>query len=922
MDRDGSPADVGDDLPARITRDRLIAKSPALFARAATLADRRASFSGATFADHGAVTSLNEKLQTALRHVTASQTEVESMRFRIDALTQELKRVEREKAALRNDLEDSQQALECALLDVEILKEQRDSIRLEVTASLPPSERQTAALLQRITDLSSAVKSLRQVVLSQQHQAGLLQADLSAERDRAAIQVARIASLENAVAQRDARIDELASADAHQHAERALQSAFSQLEAVKESNSFLEALTEAQSEIELGHMELETELQSELDEKDREISALYRTLRLLQQHAHRLFSDGQRSQGLVELLQKDNMELSNMLQRLQHSHSELHEKSRLQLSRNLDLTRLLNRARQSQIALQLRELQCVQSQYQLSLLKAYLPDAVMTPADLAAITLVQVVHRILFKSNAAIMFLEESLSGLDTGAPEFRTACHCAQICTWARCAASELLVALSGTTSEQYLAVGVFHGELFPAEVALDDLVRILGNDELTYAYSTTDLQQSTDAISAFLQSRLGWDSFQRRSDEDLPSHFIVATLSGIYFDQLEQTATWNDIRCRLTDGAPSDPSSELGQSWRYTVEAELDNLLAMHHRIRSVCHGLAHSNHMLAKADLDRAKAVSDDACSVTKRFLNEVVTANRSTEVLHVLLVDRREPIMQALSNARSTLSALVNNNLTVKEPDDERQDLLQLRFDGERFPWSTRAVDIRTHFEGLENYARQFHEAATTISVMSSTILDKEQRLQQATTMCATLSEKVNDLRQREQVSRNKIQHLEERLRLLQDGQPFEDAGLTVSVRPLGTLSSALNGDAPFYEESSQYVEDSLRRALHVTNERLRMQRLRSCSIVSKARQLRPLLLDPPSSPLQGLKSAVDALAGRALHVACRPVMYSVTSSTAQQLQLIGDHDRQLRATRSESNRLMLQVRAAIGSAKWQAVALKI
>lgn len=31
--------------------------------------------------------------------------------------------------------------------------------------------------------------------------------------------------------------------------------------------SFLEALTEAQSEIELGHMELETELQSELDEK-------------------------------------------------------------------------------------------------------------------------------------------------------------------------------------------------------------------------------------------------------------------------------------------------------------------------------------------------------------------------------------------------------------------------------------------------------------------------------------------------------------------------------------------------------------------------------------------------------------------------------------------------------------------------------
>lgn len=46
----------------------------------------------------------------------------------------------------------------------------------------------------------------------------------------------------------------------------------------------------------------------------------------------------------------------------------------------------------------------------------------MTPADLAAITLVQVVHRILFKSNAAIMFLEESLSGLDTGAPEFRTA--------------------------------------------------------------------------------------------------------------------------------------------------------------------------------------------------------------------------------------------------------------------------------------------------------------------------------------------------------------------------------------------------------------------------------------------------------------------------------------------------------------------
>lgn len=76
----------------------------------------------------------------------------------------------------------------------------------------------------------------------------------------------------------------------------------------------------------------------------------------------------------------------------------------------------------------------------------------------------------------------------------------------------------------------------------------------------------------------------------------------------------------------------------------------------------------------------------------------------------------------SNARSTLSALVNNNLTVKEPDDERQDLLQLRFDGERlvalsvcplvagaycvyrFPWSTRAVDIRTHFEGLENYAR--------------------------------------------------------------------------------------------------------------------------------------------------------------------------------------------------------------------------
>lgn len=33
------------------------------------------------------------------------------MRFRIDALTQELKRVEREKAALRNDLEDSQQAV-------------------------------------------------------------------------------------------------------------------------------------------------------------------------------------------------------------------------------------------------------------------------------------------------------------------------------------------------------------------------------------------------------------------------------------------------------------------------------------------------------------------------------------------------------------------------------------------------------------------------------------------------------------------------------------------------------------------------------------------------------------------------------------------------------------------------------------------
>ncbi|KMS93699.1 hypothetical protein BVRB_028850, partial [Beta vulgaris subsp. vulgaris] len=80
-----------------------------------------------------------------------------------------------------------------------------------------------------------------------------------------------------------------------------------QIELSNDQIQYLEALASTQAEIELGHVELATELQTELDEKDGEISVLYRTLRTLQKHMHRLYVEAQRSRELIGILQRENI---------------------------------------------------------------------------------------------------------------------------------------------------------------------------------------------------------------------------------------------------------------------------------------------------------------------------------------------------------------------------------------------------------------------------------------------------------------------------------------------------------------------------------------------------------------------------------------------------------------------------------------
>ncbi|KAF9933288.1 hypothetical protein FBU30_005872 [Linnemannia zychae] len=256
----------------------------------------------------------------------------------------------------------------------------------------------------------------------------------------------------------------------------------------------LEALKELNDELEENHSETEKQLQAEINMKDTQIRDQFRRIETLEENIGDYENTILQFRELVAHLQND---LESLRQKQESANGGgLGSQSQAMLNLNLQLQSTAMKAQAKAIDLELRKLDALQANDNLSMVQPYLPDGFFrTESD--SIQCLLLFKRLAFKAELMNKHLEQQYSISDKIAQnhipsDLVSICEVRQKLAWFSDLAKRFVSFIEGCPSEVFAKMGQVYHDLVGTERRLNAWVELLRKEELKESDCAIDLQRA----------------------------------------------------------------------------------------------------------------------------------------------------------------------------------------------------------------------------------------------------------------------------------------------------------------------------------------------------------------------------------------------------------------------------------------------
>lgn len=270
----------------------------------------------------------------------------------------------------------------------------------------------------------------------------------------------------------------------------------------------LEALKELNDELEENHSETEKQLQAEINIKDNQIKEHLKKIETLEENIGDYENTIIQFRELVAHLQGDIEQLRQKEESKAQGNGGLGSQSQAMLSLNLQLQSTAMKAQAKAIDLELRKLEAMQANDNLTLVQPYLPDGFFRTEN-DSIQCLLLFKRLSFKSDLVNKHLEQQYNIAEkitqNSIPsELVPICEMRQKLAWFGDMAKRFVSYIEGCPVEVFAKMGQVYHDLVGTERRLNTWMELLRKEELKESDCIVDLQRAISQLDHLAESFL----------------------------------------------------------------------------------------------------------------------------------------------------------------------------------------------------------------------------------------------------------------------------------------------------------------------------------------------------------------------------------------------------------------------------------
>ncbi|KAG0017829.1 hypothetical protein BGZ81_010518 [Podila clonocystis] len=270
----------------------------------------------------------------------------------------------------------------------------------------------------------------------------------------------------------------------------------------------LEALKELNDELEENHSETEKQLQAEINIKDNQLKEHLKRIETLEENIGDYENTIIQFRELVAHLQGDIEQLRQKEESKAQGNGGLGSQSQAMLSLNLQLQSTAMKAQAKAIDLELRKLDAMQANDNLTLVQPYLPDGFFRTEN-DSIQCLLLFKRLSFKSDLVNKHLEQQYNIAEkitqNSIPsELVPICEMRQKLAWFGDMAKRFVSYIEGCPVEVFAKMGQVYHDLVGTERRLNTWMEMLRKEELKESDCIVDLQRAISQLDHLAESFL----------------------------------------------------------------------------------------------------------------------------------------------------------------------------------------------------------------------------------------------------------------------------------------------------------------------------------------------------------------------------------------------------------------------------------
>ncbi|KAG0363915.1 hypothetical protein BG005_003735 [Podila minutissima] len=270
----------------------------------------------------------------------------------------------------------------------------------------------------------------------------------------------------------------------------------------------LEALKELNDELEENHSETEKQLQAEINIKDNQLKEHLKRIETLEENVGDYENTIIQFRELVAHLQGDIEQLRQKEESKAQGNGGLGSQSQAMLSLNLQLQSTAMKAQAKAIDLELRKLDAMQANDNLTLVQPYLPDGFFRTEN-DSIQCLLLFKRLSFKSDLVNKHLEQQYNIAEkitqnTIPSELVPICEMRQKLAWFGDMAKRFVSYIEGCPVEVFAKMGQVYHDLVGTERRLNTWMEMLRKEELKESDCIVDLQRAISQLDHLAESFL----------------------------------------------------------------------------------------------------------------------------------------------------------------------------------------------------------------------------------------------------------------------------------------------------------------------------------------------------------------------------------------------------------------------------------